>query len=689
MKQSSLNTRLNDPNIKILFTDYFDTLVHRIVHPNYTLRIWAKILIREFGLRGSVDSLYFVRRESGLYLKEQLNCSEVEIPYEVLKDEVFKRLLNNLVLQEDQYEIFIEYFELADLKAELSVQYLNQEVVDSLKEFKNHGKEIYLISDFYGSIPLFERMLEAHGIGGLFNGVFSSAALQKSKENASIYPEVLKITKADTAKVLMIGDNKLSDYENAMISGIDAYLLPHKHIHLRNKLRGLGSDKSSLKRAVNNSLRQCQISTSPALSEYVIMLYFFVERLYATAKRFNLNDLVFLSREGLILKELFDSYQERHNLTKEHWVRTHYLKISRQAALQITLKPLEEESFEYLRKHFGDLSLNEFFNFLNFSKEIKQQLNHIYKTGGADVIPGFFDSETFKNLTKTGPFPEIYETHRKQQKEGFRNYFDSLGVKAERDGLHLVDVGWGGTMQEAIHTYFEGNVQVSGYYLGLKKTYNITSDTKRFGLLFSIQPYEVYSDHILMANTQFYEQLLTAHHGGISGYDHLTSEAIANTQTKQEIEFFENQIKPWQDGIRLLFQNMLEDYAPLCYDYDMVQRQLTKVALQTGLRLNRKKLRFIHELNSHFKQNIGVEQTGIVYRSSDAGNTWDLIKRAIIQPEAIFRYLVKIKPLIYSKNKLLGVLLPISPTYYYYLFNRFVREKLLKRQFFLQFNYFK
>ena len=86
------------------------------MHPNYTQRLWAKILIKEFGLNSTVDSIYFIRRESGLYLRQKLGVDELEIPYEQLKQEVLNRMINNLILKEEDAERFLEYFERADFR---------------------------------------------------------------------------------------------------------------------------------------------------------------------------------------------------------------------------------------------------------------------------------------------------------------------------------------------------------------------------------------------------------------------------------------------------------------------------------------------------------------------------------------------------------------------------------------------
>ena len=139
MSLNQLNKQLKEKQIKYLFTDYYDTIVHRSVHPNYAQRLWAKFMIRELGLPISVDALYFIRQESVNYLEKKLGKEVDEIPYQVQQEEISKRLINDDIISIENKPSFIELFEDADVKAEASVQYLDQDVIDTIKYFKSNG----------------------------------------------------------------------------------------------------------------------------------------------------------------------------------------------------------------------------------------------------------------------------------------------------------------------------------------------------------------------------------------------------------------------------------------------------------------------------------------------------------------------------------------------------------------------
>ncbi len=689
MKPASLHTLLTDAGKKVLLCDYFDTVVHRRVHPNYTQRIWAKLLIQELGLSITIDSLYFIRRESAFYLKRKLGVYEIEVPYHLLQKEIVKRLVNNLIIREDQRESFLEYFELADIRSEIIAQYLNPDVVDLLTQFRSAGGKIYLVSDFYAPVSIFKTMLIHHGIYELFDGVFTSSELEKSKQRGNIYQELIENLALDPKTVLMIGDNNESDITNAKKAGLNAKLMPHQKALLKNKIRGVGSDDRNYKRFIDAVYKECNSSSSPALSEYVLFFIAFIERLYKSAKRLGIKNLFFVSREGQYLKKLFDHYQLHHTLNKDDHIETHYLKMSRHSALQILLKPLNEESFQFLRKRFPTFSIRTFLNMFFVPIDIISQIENQLAFDPMGVHADFFNTEEFQALIANDLFKTHYEINRGNQKLGFKAYIRSFDVDIHGEGMHVVDVGWGGSMQEAIYNVFNRTFPVQGFYLGLREIYNITKDTKRYGLLFSVQPFEIYSDHILSSNTQLYEQLLTAGHGGASGYQNDPDNFVLESVNQDEQDLYENRIAPIQEFMFSHYKQLLKELDLLCYDYNLVQRNMTRLALKTGLLVNNRKLKLISELSTGFVQNVGNKQVGMRYNMAAAGSKKQLIKDFLIQPESVFRFLVKLKPVFYQQNKIIRHFIPTRLIYYYILFNRFVRERYLKRRFFLKYNYFK
>ena len=134
---------------KVIFTDFFDTLVHRTVHPNYTIKLWAKFLVRELGLYISSDQLFSIRLDSISYLSKKIGLKGIEISYDTVIKEIYSRLINSQQLENTSLASFSKICKQADYISEISVQFTNNETLNALKELKKNGAQIYLITDFF------------------------------------------------------------------------------------------------------------------------------------------------------------------------------------------------------------------------------------------------------------------------------------------------------------------------------------------------------------------------------------------------------------------------------------------------------------------------------------------------------------------------------------------------------------
>ena len=686
---NQLHKQLKEKQIKWLFTDYYDTIVHRHVHPNYVQRIWAKLIIRELGLSISIDELYFIRQESVKYLEKKLAKDIDEIPYRSLKEEVCKRLVNDEVISNSFKEDFISLFEIADARAEASVQYLDQDVVDTIKYFKSNGGKVILISDFYGSVSLFEKLLKHHQIFDLFDGIYTSSSSEKSKYANTIYEPVISELNIDPSTVMMIGDNERSDYSNAIKNGLNAYLLPHKSYTRKNKRNNFGNDKKRLKKVLNGLYRKCKKGTAIPYTEYAIFYHIFAERLYETARRKNIKNLFFLSREGQYLKKLFDSYQAFTALREEDKINTHYLKISRHAALQMSLQDINEEPFTFLSKKYSNISTEDFLIAVNCPDELRASIIKELNVEGNASVEGFFSSSIFESLKQNQNFLSFYDAHRAQSRKAFETYIHSFNANVLNDGIHLADIGWGGTMQEAIYTFFDEKIPVTGYYLGLNEIYDIQPLTKRYGLNFSIMPYPDYNDHIIMANMQLYEQFSAADHGSALDYSLEADGFTLEFHKPEEKWLYDNHIKAHQEQMTAHHTSLLSQLESICYSEDMMQIAMSKLALKVGLFQTSKKLKFLDTLSHGFYQNVGTNQVGISYQPPKIKSPIRSAMKFLLTPEKYFRYLVKLKPALYKKNKLMAMLAPMWLLYLYFGWNKYFRFKIIQRFFLLKYNVFK
>ncbi len=677
---------LKNQNIKVIFCDFFDTLVHRNVHPNYVYKIWAKNIVKELGLDISINMLYQIRIESLSYTSKKQNKREIEVSYKYVITEVYKRLLNNnIFFNPISLEDFIALSSEADYTAEILVQFTNTPLISQLREIKKQGLDIFLVSDFYLPKSIFLKILRFHKIDDIFKDIYISCSQGKSKEEGGLFAEVLKETNFSPSSVLMVGDNKKSDIINSSKYGILGEHLKHSKHQLRNKINILGSDTNDFNKVLKNIEKKCKKSDFP-YSQFIIFFTIFTKRLYKEARRKNINNIFFLAREGHYLKKLFDYYQFENFKSTEPKINTHYFKISRQSAMQFALKELHEENFTYLEEKYGDMSVTMFLkNFLFSEKKIAD----IISETGLDennVIHKFVKSDSMTTLRDSSFFKKYYEENRILQKKYFNEYLNSFNVDIAKEGMTIVDVGWGGSMQQWLHEFFNKKISVTGYYIGLKEIYDIKEKTKRFGLNFSIYPNTTYSDTLLTANSQLYEQLLSAPHGSTLGYASKEHNYTIEHHQKDEKYAYENYFKHSQEYMFSVYKELLEKLKPICYEDNIVQKNMSDLTLRTGLLAKSKNLKFINNISKGFYQNIGNGEIGIVYKMDKINmSKTQLIKQFIVFPEKTVRYLVKVRPFLYSKGYKLLSRLTYPLLYFVYCYvkinnrirNHFLNKNLL------------
>ena len=244
-------------------------------------------------------------------------------------------------------------------------------------------------------------------------------------------------------------------------------------------------------------------------------------------------------------------------------------------------------------------------------------------------------------------------------------------------------------MQESLFQFFDEKIPVTGYYLGLKEIYNLEAKTKRFGLNFSVLPFAEYHDQIMMANTQLYEQFCAADHGSALDYDSEKEGYVVEYHEPQEKWLYDSSIRKHQEEMLRIHDVLLRQLAPVCYDRQMVQQQLAKIALKVGLLQGARKLDYLQTLSTGFYQNIGNNATGISYTPPRIERPVKSVISFLVTPEKYFRYLVKLKAAVYARSKLASYFMPMHLVYSFYRLNRWVRTSFLSRFFLLKYNIFR
>lgn len=282
--------------------------------------------------------------------------------------------------------------------------------------------------------------------------------------------------------------------------------------------------------------------------ELALTLLLFTHRLDRELRARQASHALFLAREGRILMELFEIYQSSVHRA-ERPVETDYVYVSRRALYTASV-PHGSYGFEGLRQRYRDLDVEDLLRSLGFAADDVDRLRR-----GAGSVD---------ELIASGAFRSAFDAHRAEQHELARTYLRPFLEKA-RDRIHVVDVGWKGSMQDFLADLFGAERPIHGWYLGLGPNVlrqRPDGSTKR-GLLFEAGPPSSRYFTVFAHFKSLYESLLNAGHGSVAGYRRTETgaEPVLDELT-EETEQHTSLIEPIQRQLVELFGELCEAFDP-------------------------------------------------------------------------------------------------------------------------------
>lgn len=565
---------------KAICFDYFDTLVFRTVVPEKTKVLAAHQLSLLLG-DVSGDLLYAIRRRLEAKLcRESLDRDrDPEFSLAELAARLYglvDGMSEDLGLLAGK-ERFVQYFCDIELAVEKQVQRPYPELLELLEWLKKQGVQLCLVSDFYIPAKYFRAMLVHHGFQDFFTEVFISVDYGIGKGSGRLYGEICRQLGCRPDELLMIGDNYHADKLMAEQAGVRALLVDvadqkQRYQQWQGQHRSAGEQTLALTQSFD---RIVGAAADSPFHEMGATLWRFIASLFDHLLARQVTDVFFCSKEGEFLLRLFTLYQEK--MFGGRLIAGHYLVVSRKATFICSLQPLGRESFSRLFDQYRDLTLAEFVLSLNFSRAQLAALTAQLDFDWTARLAGIQDHEQFRALLALPLFQEMYERHREEQRQNFLCYLESFGVDFRTKGLHLVDVGWKGSIQNNIYFALDGAVSVQGCYLGLLTPSGLTDNNGKTGLLFSDYPAHSPFIHVYNNNRSLFEMVLGASHGSADGYFRATELAAAREERgcsvlqqglghlavavttldlPEERRLFEAQIRPLQQVYLAMFEKL-------------------------------------------------------------------------------------------------------------------------------------
>ncbi len=567
---------LTDGSEKLIGVDVFDTLLSKpLLDPEFTKKIVAR--------RSSSKAGY-------LFLKFR---AEAETQARARKDadvgleEIYTRLGELTHLGAEELAGLRELEE----SVEVASVHPRKEGVRLFHAAVATGRPVALITDTSLPKKTVEGMLAKAGLEG-WDKLFISNAEGVRKDSGQLFEQVRKNYQISPEDLVILGDNERSDIQIPWEQGSRAVPLLRpvemargnprlaKLVDQVEKRADLDEALSLGQVILHNYSEICYpeydpISLFPVNPEnwgYSLvgpLLVSFSHWLFEQARADGIDCLHFLSREGKIMKAVYDAWVEG----LPNAPRSQYLVLSRRSSSMAALSSYDEildiAKTTYFPNTFGKLLQTRYG--ISLSQKKWRALQS--KTGyTADTLIEIQN----KNIGKLGDALRSLEPEIMRQSQAEREamvlYLQSTGFAGESKPA-VVDIGYGGTVQGHLNKIL--SKPVHGYYMVTEDRASMI--TKRYDVrlrgCFGNQVDPNVTASLLFLRSFDLEKLLSSNDAQIEYYEIEGGKAVGHYRPLLEEELEPSEIRDqilagalqYTTDLREIRQNLLPDFQPSCF----------------------------------------------------------------------------------------------------------------------------
>lgn len=417
--------------------DIFDTLLFRKV--NRPVQIFNEVEKR-LEKKTSVDDYAYLRR-----LSEE-NANSCFDKVEITLDDIYFCFQKHTAIDSK----LLEEIKQIEVQVEKENTYLNGDMVDKLKRHKEVGERVVLISDMYLPEHVIRDILVEKDPVFSEVPIYVSSEYNCSKADGLLFKIVKDREKSEYTEWKHYGDNVFSDYLVPKALGIDAHIVCQ-------------TQKEDLEETDDLFIDEPDFSDSNGSVENEIgyhvgapLLYGYVKWIIHLATQQNYKRLLFIARDGYILKKIADNYIRLMNI---HNLETIYLYSSRDA-WRVTDKKEVESVKGYFFQEITQLKPDDLFvdlqgtgTTLEFISDIfEKKINAVYFN-----ILKFPDTSKCNVYSYDGLFPINIELF------GRAPHGKTIGYS--KDGQTFIPILVGnGNMSESYKIYMDETIEAANKF---------------------------------------------------------------------------------------------------------------------------------------------------------------------------------------------------------------------------------
>ncbi|MCL2864668.1 MAG: HAD-IA family hydrolase [Lachnospiraceae bacterium] len=388
------------------------------------------------------DLFYFMGEELGY-----LNFTEMRIEIERKARELkYKEKGHREVSLEDIWQLMEEEAGLTQAEGcavEFAVEekycFANLYMLEVLQCLKKKNKRMIAISDMYFSKAQVTALLEKAGFGGFFETVFVSSEYGISKSDGQLYEHV-KRSIGENLSYIQVGDNEYADYQQAKKHGFCAYYYPNVNdLGLPYRPIDMSTITGSVYRGVINSYihnGRAQFSKAYELGFIYGGLFVlgYARWIHTYVRNNNIDQILFLARDGEIIKQVYDVLYPQEQSTYVYW--------SRLAGTKMCARQNKQDFF----KRFLAQKVNQGYSLYRIfeSMELLPMLSLYVAENAAYTKESKLNDEIAADVKAylQKHWDRLLEYYEEQIEAGGRYYRDVLqGCKR----VAVVDIGWAGS----------------------------------------------------------------------------------------------------------------------------------------------------------------------------------------------------------------------------------------------------
>ncbi|GEM_PF-503362 len=549
---------------QLISFDIFDTLITRpILDPDAVF----DLLSIEVEQKNGIHDFSKIRKAAETEIRNEKRFdSDVDI------DDIYRRIGLRLKLDKATIDRWCS----REKELELRLNLPRSEVVEAFRYARENDKRIVLMSDMYLDKATVEALLKKNGIEG-YEEIFLSSSMGVRKDNAGMWLKLLELYPG--LSILHIGDNEHSDVQIPCDMGVSTYHVMTSKNMFMNSETGRAFPAHALSRNIADSallglsldylfnnpfaLHDCKgdyIFSDKFSFGYAVLgpvVFAYLLWLLKSSLRDHVSKILFLAREGFLLKRIFDMILTDKEVADQinSKIETIYLHASRRAATVPVLNNLED-AVDLLKKNY----MGTLYNLM----ESRFGLEHGCLEEKC-IADSYVELPTDHDKV-AAVLREQFDTiavHALQERNYYIKYLESKGIKSREGNIAVSDLGYSGSIQNALSKLLD--VPLRGYYFAT--CFDIGDNDNpgnRYSGYFADNEDPMTTESAVYRYSLVLESILTSPDGQLVSFEERNGEVLP--VFKKPNDRF-NSLLMFHEGITNYCRDMLKNFGPYLLNF--------------------------------------------------------------------------------------------------------------------------